>query len=160
MKVEPQEQHHWLQKLLGEWTLESECPTGPGKPVEKFSGVETIRSVGGIWIVAEGTGEMPGGGTGTTMMTLGYDPKKQRFIGTWLGSMMTHLWIYEGELDAAEKVLTLNTEGPDFSTEGKTAKYKDVIEIVDADHRLLNSYTLGADGQWQQIVSVQYRRKK
>lgn len=26
--------------------------------------------------------------------------------------MMTHLWIYEGSLDQAGRVLTLDTEGP------------------------------------------------
>ena len=45
---------------------------------------------------------MPGGGTATTMMTLGDDPQKKRFVGTWVGSMMTYLSVYDGELDAAE----------------------------------------------------------
>ena len=45
-------------------------------------------------------------------MTLGYDPVQKRFVGTFIGSMMTHMWIYNGTLDAAGKVLTLDTEGP------------------------------------------------
>ena len=44
---------------------------------------------------------------GTTLMTLGYDPRKKRFVGTFVGSMMTNLWIYDGELDKDERVLTL-----------------------------------------------------
>jgi hypothetical protein len=54
---------------------------------------------------------MPGGAA-TTMMTLGYDPHRKRYVGTWIGSMMTHLWVYGCELDASERVLTLNAEGP------------------------------------------------
>ena len=56
---------------------------------------------------------MPGCGPSTTIMTLGYDPQKERFVGTFVASMMTHMWHYNGSLDAAEKVLTLDTEGPE-----------------------------------------------
>jgi uncharacterized protein DUF1579 len=45
-------------------------------------------------------------------MTLGYDPEKKQYVGTWVGSMMSYLWVYDGSLDAEEKVLTLNAEGP------------------------------------------------
>jgi hypothetical protein len=44
---------------------------------------------------------MPCAGPATTMMTLGYDPPKRRFVGTFNDSMMTHLWVYDGALDAA-----------------------------------------------------------
>jgi Protein of unknown function (DUF1579) len=56
--------------------------------------------------------------------------------------MMTHLWVYDGALDPSERALTLEAEGPTD------------------DHRVLSSYTLGADGTWQQFMTVRYRRKK
>ena len=37
------------------------------------------------------------------IMTLGYDPQKKRFVGTLIGSMMTHLWVYDGALDAGRR---------------------------------------------------------
>ena len=63
-------------------------------------------------MIAEGRGQMPGGGTGTTVMTLGYDSARQRFVGTFIASMMTHLWVYKGVLNDAGTELTLETEGP------------------------------------------------
>ena len=159
MKVEPQKEHEWLQKLVGEWTYESECSMEPGKPPEKFAGSETVRSLGGLWILCEGSGEMPGGGLATTLMTLGYDPKKKQYVGTWVGSMMTHLWIYEGSLDAEEKVLTLSSEGPNCMAEGKMAKFRDVIEVKSPDHRVLTPHMLGDDGEWRPLMTVNYRRK-
>jgi hypothetical protein len=48
--------------------------------------------------------------------------------------MMTHLWVYAGVLDAAERVLTLNAEGPHMAAEGQMAKYKDAIELTSDDH--------------------------
>lgn len=133
---------------------------GPDQPPARTRGTESVRSLGGVWFLAEGQGDMPGGGEGTSLMTLGYDPQKRRYVGTWIGSMMTHLWIYDGELDASERVLTLNAEGPGMTGEGKMAQYRDVIEFRSDDHRVLTSHVLGDDGQWKQFMTAHYRREK
>jgi hypothetical protein len=161
MKAEPQQEHEWLQKLVGEWTYETEAAAEPAKASEKISGTESVRSLGGIWVLAEGQGEMPGGGQATTLFTLGYDPQEKRYVGTWIGSMMTHLWVYDGGgLDASEKVLTLESEGPSMDGEGKTARYKDIIEFKNDDHRVLTAFVRGQDGEWSKMMTVNYRRKK
>ena len=160
MHGEPQAEHQWLQKLVGEWVYETEAKAGPDQPPEKATGTESVRSLGDLWIVAEGQGEMPGGATATTMMTLGYDPQKQRYVGTWIGSMMTYLWTYNGELDAPQRLLTLDSEGPAMTVEGKMAKYRDAIEVKSDDHRVMTSHVLGDDGQWHQFMTVHYRRKQ
>jgi hypothetical protein len=161
MHAEPQKEHLWLNKLLGEWAYEHDCSPAPDQPKEKFKGTETVRSLGGLWVVCEGSGNMPGGGTANTMLTLGYDPARQRYVGSWVGSMMTHMWTYEGALDPSGRVLTLNTEGPNF-TPGATglAKYQDVIEFLSDDHRTLTSRTLAPDGSWNTFMTAHYRRTK
>ncbi len=160
MNTEPQKEHQWLQKLVGEWTFEGEATMEPGKPPEKCAGAESVRPMGGVWVLCEGRGEMPGGGMATTLMTLGYEPLKKRYVGTFIGSMMTYLWVYDGSLDAAEKVLTLETEGPSFAGEGKLAQYRDAIELKSDDHRVLTSRVLGDDGQWRLFMTAHYRRRK
>ena len=160
MQAEPQKEHEWLQKLVGEWTSEIEMAMGPDKPAEKCVGTESVRSIGGLWVACEGRGKMPDGGPAITIMTLGYDPAKKRYVGTFIGSMMTHMWLYEGSLDGSGKVLTLDTEGPDFATEGKMTKYKDVVEFKTDDHRLLSSHMLGDDGKWTGFMTAHYRRKR
>ena len=152
MHAEPQPEHRWLQKLIGKWSFEVDDP--------KLTGTETVRSLGDIWIVAEGQGEMPGGGIGRTMLTIGYDTQKKQFVGTWQGSMMTNMWVYEGSLDEPSNTLTLNTEGPNFSLEGATARYREVIQLVSDDERTFNSSMLGEDGKWQPIMTAKYRRTK
>jgi len=159
MQAEPQAEHRWLQRLVGEWAYETEALMEPGKPLEKFTGSESVRSLGGLWILAEGRGEMPGGGTATMVLTLGYDPQKKQYVGTWVGSMMTNLWVYAGVLDADGKTLTLDTEGPDMYVEGKMAKYRDVYEFKDNDRRTLTSHVRGEDGTWQIMMTASYRRK-
>lgn len=160
MQAEPQKEHQWLQQLIGEWTSEAECSMGPGQPSTKSYGTERVRMVGGLWMVGEGQGEMPGGGTATMIMTLGYDPQKKRYLGTWIGSMMTHMWHYDGEMDASGRILTLSAEGPSMAGDGTMAKYQDIIEIKSKDHRTLSSRVLGPDGTWNHFMTAHYRRRK
>ena len=159
MQAAPQKEHLWLQRLVGDWVTEMEASMGPDTAPAKHRGSERVHSIGGLWIQCEGTGEMPGGDTATMLMTLGYDPQKRRFVGTWLGSMMTHLWIYEGQLDESERVLTLNAEGPTMRGDGTMAKYQDIIEIVSDTERSLTSRQLQPDGSWKQFMTARYRRK-
>jgi len=156
MTAEPQREHHWLQRLVGEWTYESEASMGPDQPAQKTTGTETVRPIGGIWIVCQGTSQMPDGSPASTILTVGYDPDKKRFVGTWIGSMMTHLWIYDGSL--VGNVLTLDCEGPSMAGDGGTAKYQDIIELASDDHRIMRSRMFGDDGQAQVFMTAHYRR--
>lgn len=159
MEVTPQKEHRWLDQLIGEWTYESECVMGPDQPPSKFKGTEVVRSLGGLWMIAEGEGEMPEGNLIQTIMTLGFDPQKDRFVGTFICSMMTHLWPYNGSLDAEGKILTLDSEGPNFSN-SVIAPYQDIIEFVSNDHKILTSKILMDDGTWNQFMTAHYHRQK
>lgn len=160
MESQAQKEHQWLEALVGDWEYEHECSMGPDQPMTKLTGTETVRSLGGLWTIGEGQGEMPGGGMAKVIMTLGYDPQRARYVGTFVGSIMTHLWLYEGTLDASGKVLTLDTQGPDFASGGtKMAKYQDIIELVSKDHRTLTSRMQGEDGKWHVFMTAHYRRK-
>jgi hypothetical protein len=156
MHAKPQKEHEWLKQLLGEWTYETAEPVEG----EKATGSETVRSLGDLWILAEGRSRMPDGSLATTLMSIGFDPARRRFVGSWMGSMMSHLWIYDGELDGTGKILTLNSEGPSMTGDGTTGKYQDRIELKSNDHRVLTARTLGADGTWQEFMTVHYHRKK
>jgi hypothetical protein len=159
MEVTPQKEHRWLDKFIGEWTWESECIMGPDQPPTKTKGTEVVRSLGGVWIVAEGEGEMPDGSLGQTIMTLGFDPQKERFVGTFICSMMTYLWPYNGSLDANGKILTLDSEGPNFSS-GAIAPYQDIIEWVSNDRKILTSQIQMDDGTWNHFMTAHYYRQK
>jgi hypothetical protein len=148
-QAKPQEEHVWLKRFLGDWESEG----------EGVNGVESVRALGDLWIVADGQGEMPDGDASATQMTLGFDPDRKRFVGTWVGSMMTYQWVYDGELDASGKVLTLNCEGPAFDGSGKMMPYRDVHEFVSDDHRQLKAYTQNEDGSWKHFMTTDYKRK-
>jgi hypothetical protein len=157
----PTEQHLWLQQFLGDWTSEMEASMGPGQPPVKTRGTETARMLGGLWLVADGVSRMPDGEEGLMLLTLGFDPARGKFVGSWVGSMIAYQWVYEGELDADRRVLTLSCRGPameDNGQSGRLANYRDIHEIIDAGHRTLRSQYEGADGQWTEFMVVHYRR--
>lgn len=155
MEAETRKERQWLQRFAGDWTFEVE---GTAEAPEKHPGTETGRSLDGVWVVLEGEFEMPGMGLVRSMMTLGFDETRGRYVGTYVASMMSYLWVYEGDLDAAGNVLTLETTGPSFTDEGKMARYRDVIEFRSDDHRVLTSVTQGEDGQWTSVMEAHYRR--
>jgi hypothetical protein len=161
MKVEPTREHRWLQKFVGDWTYDMEMPAEPGQPAQKMHGTEHVRAIGQIWIQGEGTNPMPDGSPATTQLTLGFDPSKGRFVGSWLGTMMAHLWVYDGELSADGNTLTLKSEGPSFTEANKRANYRDVFEFKNNDTlRTLTASVQGEDGQWTQFMTMDYHRKK
>jgi len=156
MHSKPTAEHEFLQQMVGEWTYESECSMGPDKPAEKFSGTETVRSIGGLWVIGEGRGKMPDGDDATMIITLGYDPATEKYVGTWLGSMMTRLWVYD--ITRVGNTLNMDAHGPSMEDSTKTAHYRDAIEIVSRDHRIFTGSVIGADGQRQIFMTAHYRR--
>jgi hypothetical protein len=158
MTTAPEKEHEWLQQLVGEWTYEHEMPAEPGKPPQKFTGTESVRSLGGLWVVAEGRGTMPDGGAATMLLTIGYDPQRKRFVGTWVGSMMTYLWVYDGSLSG--NTLTLETDGPNCMGDGKMTSFREIIELKDRDTRTFRSTMRGENGEWVTIMSATYRRSQ
>lgn len=155
----PEKEHAWLQQLAGEWEAEFEMEMEPGKPKVKSKWTETARLLGGFWLVASGTGMM-GDKPMASSLTLGFNPKTKRYIGTWVDSTNSHMWHYDGSVDATGKILALDADGPDFNNPDKTAKYRDTFEIKSADHKILTSSAQGPDGKWTTFLTVDYKRKK
>lgn len=164
MNIERSREHEWLDQLIGEWSFESESVMGPGEALIKTSGRESVRSLGGFWTVAEGEFSMvtdtetTSTDTDTTITTLGFDPARGRFAGTFIGSMMPNLWLYDGELDADGKRLTLSAEGPGYPTGEGTSTYHDTFWFEDEGHRVMTSSALQADGTWFTFMTAHYRR--
>ncbi|MBV6457864.1 MAG: hypothetical protein HONBIEJF_00984 [Fimbriimonadaceae bacterium] len=157
MGTKPVSEHGWLKKLVGDWRTESEMMMPSGE-TQRATGTESVKSLGGLWAFGEGTGQMPDGSTMEYRTGLGYDVSFNEYRGFWLASMSSHLWKYVGELSADGRTMTLNCEGPHMEKDGETANYRDVIEIIDDNHRTLTSYGQDDDGNWQQFMKAHYTR--
>jgi hypothetical protein len=152
----PTEEHKWLQKLVGEWTYAGEMKMG--EEVMKSTGTETIKAFGGYWTVGEMSGQMPGSeSVSTSVISLGYDDAKKKFVGTFISDMMGFMWVYEGSRKG--NVLTLDAEGPSFKGDGTMAKYQDIIDVKSDREYVLSSQVLGEDGKWTPFMSMTFIRK-
>ncbi len=157
MFAKPQAEHDFFRAFVGEFDYEHVCNVGPDQPPQVSKGRLIGRSLGGLWTLLEATGQTPDGDPFTSLFTLGYDPKKQIYHGTFIASMMTHLWLYQGQLDETKKVLTLNVEGPSFDDSG-SVKYQDIFEVVDEDNWVLRSKMQMKDGAWCEFMVGQHTR--
>lgn len=158
MGTKPVPEHEWLQKLIGEWRAEAEMFMGPGQPKQRSEGTESVKSVGGLWAFGEGTATMPDGTPMQHYSALGYDVSFKEYRGCWFASMSSHLWKQVGELSADGRVMTLSCVGPHMEKDGETANYRDVIEIIDENHRTLTSYGQQENGDWQEFMKIHYTR--
>lgn len=158
MSTEPQTLHPFLARMVGEWTYEFQSDGGPGEAPVQFTGTESVRHLGGPWITCEGRGANPDGSMGATLMTLGYDAGRNRVSGAYIGSMMAHQWLYDGEVNESGSAVELNSEGPSYTVDGAMARYVDTITFASDDHRVLTSRFQDENGAWNEFMRVDYRR--
>ena len=152
-------QHEWLHQFLGEWESTSETLAGPGGEPVEWESTETIRTIGGLWIVSD-CQVKTGGQHFAAMMTVGYDMRKEAFVGSWVDSAQMTLWTYVGQLDEERRVLTLEAEGPSMVDPSRTVLYRDQLELVDADTKRMSSSVQEADGSWTVFMVADGRRVK
>lgn len=159
--AKPQSQHAFLERLVGDWHMVS--ATGypdydPSDPKQRCT--ETIKSVGGLWIVSEGRGAMPDGTGMTTVLTLGFDPAKGQYVGSWIGSMMATFWTYTGWMEPDGKTLVLEAIGPKFDGSGEMTTYRDIVTLHDDDTRTFSGSVVQPDGSFQQFMSSDFKRTR
>ncbi|MCA9071841.1 MAG: DUF1579 domain-containing protein [Planctomycetaceae bacterium] len=152
-------EHEFLKKFVGDWESVGKTVAAPGQESMTCGGKIHNKMVGGFWVVSEMKSEMSGMKF-TAIQTIGYDEKSKKYVGTWIDSMMNHMWKYEGSVDKTGKILTLDTEGPDFFKPGATAKYRDIYEFKSDDHILTTSEMQGKDGKWITFMTGDTKRKK
>ena len=152
----PQAEHTWLSRMVGDWTFTTECSMGPDQPPMTGAGTDTTVSLGGLWVISEWKQPGPDGTPMTSRMTIGYDPARGKFVGSFVASCMTHHWVYEGILEG--DVLTLDAEGPSFTDPTATAKYQDIWELTADGRRLLRSRAQLPDGTWAEFMRAEYTR--
>ena len=155
----PEKEHAWLQQLVGEWDSEAEMIMAPDQPPVKSKGSESVRAIGGFWVMAENKGDAFGQPF-TGILTLGYDAENKHYVGTWIDSMTGHLWTYRGKVDAAGTKLTLETQGPCADRPGELCNFRETLEIKSKDHKVFSSSLQMEDGTWVKFMTINYHRKK
>lgn len=151
-------EHQWLHQLIGEWTFEHPVLSEQGTEDQIYRGKETVRPFGPCWVLCEGQIDLPQKPPAQNLFTFGYDPHQKQFTGSFITSVMSRLWIYQGHLDRNTNSLILDTLGPDMTNPSVIKPYRDIICIKNADERILTSSTPGPDGNWTTFLTVSYKR--
>ncbi len=146
--VKPTIEHVRLSRAVGTWDAEMKTwARGPDADPIVSKGTEVVKLMpGGLWLQTEyhgKVGEIPFHALGVT----GYDPKKARYVGSWVDSMSPALLVMEGDFDTKTKSLTMTTSGTEHAT-GKPYEAKMTSIFTDKDLRLYmmfvkNSQTKG-----------------
>jgi len=155
----PQKEHELLQRFVGDWESQSEAMQGPDQPAMKCKGQMHTRALGKLWIVSDVENDV----MGTTMnavLSLGYDPETKKYVGTWIDSVMNHMWHYHGCLEDDGKTLILEAEGPNMMEPGKTAKFRDVYIFKSPDQMETKAMMQQEDGTWTTFMTGTSKRKQ
>ncbi len=155
----PGKQHEALKFFEGTWDATAKFMAEPGKPMAESKGSEKAEMVlGGFWLTFEYKGEMMGAPF-TGRGTLGFDQQKQKYVGTWIDSMKSGLFLSEGTADEHGKVFTMIAQGY-CDGEGKAITMKQVYEIKDKDAWMLSFITPNPDGKEMTMGTIEYKRHK
>jgi hypothetical protein len=153
----PTKEHELLKNGVGTWDATIKMSPQPGAEPMVSKGVEKNELIGGMWLVSRFEGEMMGmpfSGAGT----FGYDPVEKKYVGTWVDSMSPHMLTIKGDYDSATKTMTEMAEGRDPMT-GQITTSKLISRQVDDDTRTFEFYAPGADGQFQKMMEIEYKRR-
>lgn len=137
-----------LKRLVGTWDAETE--SGKGTMTYKMG-------LGGLWLIGDFEGEF-GGMKFQGKFLDTYDPGTKQYRSIGVDSFSTAPRIMEGNLDKDNHVMTMTGEGP--WQQGKTARFKSITEIKDADTVNFSLFMVDKDGKEQPMVKITYKRKK
>ena len=94
----------------------------------------------------------------TGVQMIGYSSEKKKFVGTWVDSMSSLMWKYEGTLSDDGKTLTLEAKGPSAVPDQLTL-YQDVYHFKTADLIEITSRVQDENGKWMTYMTGTAKRQ-
>ncbi len=152
----PQDEHKLLQRFDGQWQFTKKSVPADGRSDQVGSGEVSAKMLGDFFVLSQWKGEIYGAKF-QAAQTLGFDPRKQRYVGTWADSIMSHQWQLEGRADKSESTLVINSKGP--GADGKPTEYREWYRFRSADEIHVRS-EMKKDEKWVEFMTTELKRKK
>ncbi|MBX2813378.1 MAG: DUF1579 domain-containing protein [Myxococcales bacterium] len=149
----PSEEHKIIMQDVGEWSFQGSMQTPEGK--KEFKGEEKVVAIGEFWTVSHYSS---GGLKGSA--TIGFDPKTEQFVGTWVDSFQPTATRMRGTFDKKSKKMTYKTIG--VGMDGKPMPGKIVVHYKDKDTHHFTVMLKDPTGQTDKLVTTMemvYTRK-
>jgi Protein of unknown function (DUF1579) len=150
----------FLQQLVGTWSFEWRTTDDSDHPGATARGTETVRAIGDHFVVLDNHGTLNDGSASQSATLIGYEPEEDRLTGAVATTAVPVLFVYRGELSTDGRILCLETEGPAMTEGRKTDRYRDVLELVNADRRVTSAQVLLQDGQWKEFMRTELVRQR
>lgn len=154
----PGESHALLASMAGSWRTSTRSYMAPGAPpVASEGSCEQRMILGGRYLHQEFKGDMMGTpftGIGVT----GFDNHTRKFVSTWMDSMGTGIYYFEGTLDADGRTMTQECRCDDPIKGPMTLR--SVTRILDEDTHEFEIYGTDRSGKEEKMMEMTYKRKR
>lgn len=153
----PGDPHKLLAGMAGSWSVRSMCTMEPGKPPMESTGTSEQKMIlGGRFLQQEFNGEMMGSPF-TGIGFAGYDNHTGKYVSTWMDTMGTGIYYFEGTAGADGKTIT-QTCSYDDPVRGPM-KWRSVTRIVDNNTLEFEMYCTDNSGKEEKMAEMTYTRK-
>jgi hypothetical protein len=149
--------HQLLAGMAGSWSVKGTCSMEPGGSTVEHTGTSEQRMIlGGRFLQQEFSGEMMGSPF-TGIGYMGYDNHTRKYVSTWLDSMGTGIYYFEGTAGTDGKSIT-QTCSYDDPVRGPV-QWRSVTRIVDESHLAFEMYITDQSGKEDKMAEMEYTRK-
>lgn len=149
--------HKLLASMAGSWNTKTKSWMEPGKPPEESAGVcEQKMIFGGRFLQQECTGQMMGSAFNGMGFT-GYDNHTRKFVSTWMDTMGTAIYLFEGPAGADGKSFTQRCRYDD-PVKGPM-EWRSVCKLVDENNIFFEMYGTALGGAEEKMMEMTYTRK-
>jgi hypothetical protein len=155
----PGEPHKLLASRVGSWTTKSKHWMEPDKPPMEFAGsCERKMILGGRFLQEEFSGEMMGTPF-TGIGVVGYDNHNRKYVSTWMDSMSTGIYFFEGTANQDGRTISLESHFND-PTKGP-GKWRLTTRIMDENTEVAEmrmTYESGGEEKCETIYTRHTRK--
>jgi len=150
--------HKQLASLAGHWTTRTRAWMEPGKPpVEGKGTCEQKMILDGHYLQQEYTGEMMGSPF-TGINLIGYDNHVKKYVSTWIDSMSTAIYYFQGKASADGKTITQEASYDD-PVRGPMA-WRSVTRIVNENTLEMEMFLTPKGGKEEKMMEMTVARAK
>ncbi len=154
----PGDVHRLLAGLAGTWTTRTRSWMGPDRPpVESNGTCESEVLLGGRFLQQIYTGDMMGTPF-TGINLLGYNNHTKKYVSTWIDSMSTSIFYFEGTASADGKTITQECSYDDPAR--GPMKWRSVSRIKDGNALEFEMYLTPKGGREEKAMEMTLSRKE
>jgi hypothetical protein len=149
--------HKRLAAMAGTWATKTTAWMEPDKPPMEGTGTcKQKMLLGGRYLQQVYTGKMMGS-TFTGINIIGYDNHTKKYASTWIDSMSTGIYYFEGTASGGGKIITQESSYDD-PVRGPMV-WRSVTKIVDDDTVKYEMYLIPEGGKKEKMMEMTLTRK-